>query len=102
MIEVKIREFVNSSKYALEIDDFEPEGGVFNFFRDFCAYLDEDFLSWEQGPDFAMGLMSYRGHLLRLFSGEFPCVVSIDCIDKKMAKELGRELADFLLINFYY
>ena len=84
-----------SQKHTLELEDFEPKGGYEIFLKQFCEYIDEEFLDWYQGVMEGIGHITYRSYKLEVYWTDFPFALSFDCRDKTMAEELQPKLEAF-------
>jgi hypothetical protein len=91
----RITKFLNSSKYSLELEAFEPVGGFDVFLTSLCNYLGERLLQWHRNWEFGIGYMTYKGYKLELCQREFPYEFSFDCRDEVMAIELKEKLEVF-------
>jgi hypothetical protein len=99
MIQFRITPFLNSEKYSLQLDDFEPQGGYDFFLRAVCEHLNESFLDWYQGVESGIGHITYRGYTLTVYWTDYPFSLSFDCRDQLMAQELQMKLEGFFSVR---
>lgn len=95
MIQFRITPFLNSEKYSLQLDDFEPQGGYEIFLRAVCEHLNEKFLNWYQGVESGIGNITYCGYTMMVYWTDYPFALSFDCRDQSMAQELQIKLEGF-------
>ena len=95
MIKFQISKFLNNAQYALELEEFEPVGGLDVFLKTVCEYLGEELLQWHRNWEFGVGYMTYKGYKLGLCQSEFPHHFSFDCRDEHMANDLKSKLEAF-------
>lgn len=83
-----ISAFLKTSKYALEIEDFEPKDGYEIFLKNLCFNLGEKFIDWQQGVESGIGHITFKDYTLTIVWTDFPSSLSFDCRDEVMATEL--------------
>lgn len=87
---------VNGLGVSINLNDFEPRGGYELFLKQFCKFIHEEFLDWNQGITEGIGHMTFRGYKLEVYWTDFPFALNFDCRDKTMADELRPSLLSFI------
>ena len=100
MIKFRISKFLNSEKFELALDDFEPGEGYELFLKRLCEYLGEHLISWKPSSYFGLGCMTYRGYKLKVCQSDLPFAFNFDCRDRPMAEELQIALDIFFAQRF--
>ena len=99
MTKFLLKPFLNSEKYALELEGFEPKGGYEPFLKDVCPFLGGTFLDWYQGVESGIGAITYQGKKIVVFWTDFPFALSFDCLNETMAKNLQKELENYFFLH---
>lgn len=86
--QMRIVPFLNGSKYALELEEFWPDGGYGEFLKKFCAYIGATELDWCQGVESGIGQINFENQKLTLYWSDFPAVFSFDCNSFQQAERL--------------
>lgn len=94
-MKISVQPFIKSQKYSVELEDFEPLGGVEWFLKNLCQFLDENFLDWYQGVETGIGHMTYQNNRLTVIWTDFPLSLSFDCQDKETSVKLQFCLEDY-------
>ncbi len=95
MIDIKISKFQLNQKFSVELEGFEPRDGLEAFVKAFTEYLREALLEWNRNWEFGVGRITFMGSEVILIQSEFPQVLSFDCPDETVAKELRHRLVRF-------
>jgi len=98
-MEMRIQPFKNSYEYALELDEFWPEGGYEKFLRNFCSCIDGAFIDWHQGVESGIGHIFFEKQRLTVYWSDFPDSFSFDCNSQMQAERLKKLAEKYLLIN---
>jgi hypothetical protein len=99
MTKFLLKPFLNSTEYALKLEEFEPKGGYEPFLKDVCPFLGATFLDWYQGIESGIGKIIYKGYKMTVFWTDFPQSLSFDCEDQAMAQQLQKELEDYFHLH---
>lgn len=96
---LQISPFLQSEKWSLDLNGFEPKNGYESFLRELCIYLNIEFIRWHQGLESGLGQIIYQGYKMDIFWSDFPFALSFDCLDEVMAKDLQKELKVYFDLN---
>lgn len=100
MIDVRISKFQSGEKYSVELNNFEPKGGLDLFIKTYSEYLGEEIVDWNRNWEFGTGRMTFIGDEVILIQSEFPQLFSFDCRNEVMAEELKQSLVRFFKSEF--
>lgn len=95
MIDLRISSFQSSEKCSVDLENFEPVGGLELFIKSYSEYIGEEVLKWNRSWEFGVGCMTFSGNEIALIQSEFPHVLSFDCRNKILANELRKSLESF-------
>ena len=94
-MDLQISPFLQSEKWSVDLNSFEPKDSYECFLKEFCIYLQAEFIRWHQGFESGIGQIIYRGDKIDILWSDFPFSLSFDCSDKTMAKNIQKNLEVF-------
>ena len=100
-MEMRIKPFLNSHEYALELDEFWPKEGYKEFLTNFCVSIGGDFIDWRQGVESGLGHIYFEKEKLTVYWSDFPDAFSFDCNSQMQAERLKGLVRSYLVENNY-